>query len=104
MRRVILIIALLLAGCATEDTPRGDPISGESLIADLEPSCGMCHTLAAADFGGSSAPNLDHLDPGYQRVLDAVRNGPGLMPSYRNVLSEKEMHHIAAFVSGVAGE
>lgn len=104
MRRATLILALLLAGCNTSDAPRGDPVSGESLISEVEPSCGLCHTLAAAGFEGTAAPHLDILQPGYQQVLDAVRSGPGLMPSYRNVLSEKEMHHIAAFVSGVAGE
>lgn len=102
MRRALLIAALLLAGC-TSDAPRGDPVAGEFLASEVEPTCGFCHTLAAADFNGSTAPDLDQLRPGYERVRDALRVGPGLMPSYREALSDKEMHDIAAFVSKVAG-
>lgn len=98
--RLILTGAIfLLVSCQPSDTPRGDPEAGAVIVADLDDSCGLCHTLESAGFEGTPAPNLDELRPGYQRVLDAVREGPGLMPSYSGVLTEGELHDIAAFIS-----
>lgn len=95
-----LVSALLLvAACQSADAPRGDPEAGAMVIEDLDNSCGLCHTLESADFEGTAAPDLDQLRPGYERVLNAVRQGPGLMPSYAQELSEDEMHDIAAFIS-----
>lgn len=91
--------ALVLAACQPSDTPRGDPEAGAAVIENLDDSCGLCHTLESAGFTGTPAPNLDELRPGYQRVLDAVREGPGLMPSYAEVLTDAELHDIAAFIS-----
>jgi mono/diheme cytochrome c family protein len=100
--------ALSLGACGGGDVidMQGDPVSGEA-IARTEPSppCGSCHTLEAAEWEGDVAPNLDELRPGYRRVYDAVRSGPGAMPGYEDQLSEAELHHIAAYVSeAVAGE
>lgn len=69
------------------------------VVDNLDKSCGLCHTLASAGFEGTAAPNLDDLRPGYERVLNAVRRGPGMMPSYSDALTEDEMHDIAAFIS-----
>lgn len=102
MRVMILVAALALVACSS-DEPRGDPVSGEVIAQEVEPSCGLCHTLEGAEFVGQSAPNLDDLRPGYQRVLDAVRTGPGLMPSYSGVLTDDAMHDLAAFISREAG-
>jgi cytochrome c6 len=98
----LFLCSFLLAAC-TADAPRGDPVSGAELAEDVRPSCGLCHTLAGADFVGRSAPDLDHLRPGYQRVYDAIREGPGMMPSYRGILTERQMHDLAAFISREAG-
>lgn len=92
-------VILLAAACQPADVPRGDPDAGEVLIANLDNSCGLCHTLESAGFEGAVAPNLDERRPGYQQVLEAVRDGPGLMPSYAGELSDAEIHDIAAFIS-----
>lgn len=103
-KRVALLVAiLLLPACAQTLEARGDPIAGAEVAEEVELSCGLCHVLEAAGFTGQSGPNLDVLQPGYQRVLDAMRDGPGLMPSFRNRLTTKEMHDLAAFISGEAG-
>jgi sulfite dehydrogenase len=103
-RRVALVVlpALLAAGCGGE-APRGDPAAGESLATDVvEPSCDRCHALAEAGWAGTIGPSLDDLRPGYQRVLDAIREGPGLMPAYDHQLGEGELQDLAAYVSGAA--
>jgi len=102
MRAMLFVLLLTLFACGS-DAPSGDPIAGELLSEDVTPNCAACHSLASAGFTGSVAPDLDELQPGYQRVLDALREGPGLMPSYEGVLTDREMHDLAAFISGAAG-
>lgn len=101
---VALLAALALPACGGDGSveAEGDPKAGEALLAEqeVEPSCGACHTLVAAEFTGTTAPDLDRLSPGYQRVHDAVSEGPGAMPSYSDQLSDEELHHVAAYVSG----
>jgi len=92
-------VILLVAACQPTDAPRGDPEAGAVVIENLDNNCGLCHTLESAGFEGTAAPNLDERRPGYQQVLDAVRDGPGLMPSFAGELSDAEMHDIAAFIS-----
>ncbi len=99
MRKWLVVIVVALTACTQHSATPGDPVAGEDLIEDVTPGCGLCHTLEGADFVGASAPNLDVLRPGYQRVFDAIREGPGLMPSYRGQLSEKQMHDLAAYIS-----
>ena len=98
-RAVVAGAVLLLAACQPSGTPRGDPEAGAAIVENLDNSCGLCHTLRSAGFEGTPAPNLDELRPGYQRVLDAVRQGPGMMPSYADVLTDAELHDIAAYIS-----
>lgn len=90
---------LVTVACHPVDAPRGDPEAGADVIDGLDNSCGLCHTLESAGFEGTPAPNLDELRPGYQQVLEAVRDGPGLMPSYAGELTDAELHDIAAFIS-----
>jgi cytochrome c6 len=99
MKEWLVVIAIALTSCTQNAATPGDPVAGEALVEDVTPGCGLCHTLEGADFVGMSAPNLDDLRPGYQRVYDAIRQGPGLMPSYRGVLSERQMHDLAAYIS-----
>lgn len=107
MTRLTLLLGAvaLIAGCGADSaTPQGDPVAGARIAQEVaDPPCGSCHTLAAAEFEGRTAPNLDDLDPGYQRVLRAVRTGPGVMPSYDDELDDAELHHVAAYISEAAG-
>lgn len=100
---VAAILALGIAGCGGDGTidPEGDPVAGEELVAEerVDPSCGSCHTLADAEFTARVAPSLDELRPGYQQVFEAVRDGPGAMPSYSDTLTDEEIHDVAAYVS-----
>lgn len=99
---MVLAAMVVMVGCA-ETAPRGDPVAGAAVVEDLSPTCGHCHVLESAGFVGTAGPNLDVLQPGYERVFDAVRTGPGLMPSFEDQLTETQMHDLAAYVSGEAG-
>lgn len=103
----LLVVAAAAPGCGGEEvvSVQGDPAAGEELAGEIaQPTCGVCHTLAAAEFTGETAPDLDEREPGYDTVLSALRDGPGAMPSYTDQFDESELHDIAAFISGSAGE
>jgi cytochrome c551 len=115
-----LVLAALAAGCGGDDDDGGggsgatatqqtqtDTGSGGAAAptADgaqlFEARCGSCHTLAAADTGGTIGPNLDELRPSRQQVLDAIAEGPSAMPP--NLYEGAEAEAVAEFVSQNAG-
>ena len=86
--------------------------SGIELTADQKKgrilfgrSCGMCHTLRAANAVGTVGPSLDELRPKKPVVLDAIKKGrargQGQMPSL--LFEGQEAEQVAAFVERVAG-
>ena len=86
--------------------------SGIELTADQKKgrilfgrSCGMCHTLRAANAVGTVGPSLDELRPKKPLVLDAIKKGrargQGQMPSL--LFEGREAEQVAAFVDRVAG-
>lgn len=103
LRVAALIGILAIASCSNGPEPSADPVAGEEVLGQLELSCGLCHTLENAGFTASVAPNLDELSPGFETVLDALRDGPGAMPSYRGELTRQEIRDLAAYISREAG-
>jgi mono/diheme cytochrome c family protein len=79
----------------------GDATAGKAVFA--KNSCGSCHTLKAAAASGNVGPNLDDLKPDFGDVKDQVEHGGGLMPAYKDTLSEQQIEDVAAFVSSSAG-
>jgi sulfite dehydrogenase len=67
------------------------------------PPCALCHTLKAAGSEAAIGPALDELKPDADRVMRALRNGVGQMPSYASTLSEAEIKALAAFVAQASG-
>tara|TARA_B100000941_G_C28186130_1_gene389541 strand:+ start:309 stop:617 length:309 start_codon:yes stop_codon:yes gene_type:complete len=63
---------------------------GEDIFYNKE-ACINCHILNAAD-GGKNKLSKEH-------VVNIVTNGYGVMPAYKNKLSEKEIEAVAKFVS-----
>ncbi|KRC18493.1 cytochrome c [Acidovorax sp. Root217] len=76
---------------------------GKELFGKIQPSCAVCHTLQAAGAEGQVGPILDELKPNAERVLRALRAGIGVMPSYADKLSDKDMRALASFVAQASG-
>ena len=87
MRRIIISILLLKASISQAD----DVIKlGENIFYNKE-ACINCHILNASD-GGDNQLTKDH-------VINIVTNGYGVMPAYKDKLTEKEIEAVATFVS-----
>lgn len=62
------------------------------------PPCAVCHTLKDAGSAGEVGPILDELRPDAGRVVAALKNGIGAMPSYKATLSEAQMQALGRYV------
>ena len=109
---VAAVAALVLAGCGGNGNGgddaggdvRGDPEAGRTIFTETaNPSCATCHTLGDAGATGTTAPNLDELQPTFEQVVSAVRTGPGIMPSFDDQLTDQQIDDVAAYVSQAAG-
>jgi cytochrome c6 len=72
-----------------------------------DPSCGSCHSLAAADSDADRASDLDAMQPDARRVVvSLVTDGIGAhaAQNYRSMLSDRQVADVAAFVAERAGE
>jgi sulfite dehydrogenase len=113
MRRgaaLLLALALgvvLAAGCGGGDDESGAAAPsdrGKALFTtDAQPPCGSCHVLADAGTSGTVGPNLDTLQPTAARVANAMRDGPGAMPSFSDTLSDEDIDAVATYVESAAG-
>jgi mono/diheme cytochrome c family protein len=95
-------------GTTTEPAPppapgggEGDAAAGKQVFATA--GCTTCHTLADAGASGTVGPNLDEAKPPYDLVLQRVTNGMGVMPPFKDQLSEQQIKDVAAYVSSAAG-
>jgi cbb3-type cytochrome c oxidase subunit III len=66
--------------------------------------CGGCHTLKAAGTTGTQGPNLDLLKPPFERAKNQVINGGGIMPAFKNLLTDKQIEAVARYVAQNAGK
>ena len=84
---------------------KSDPILELGKIIFLEQgNCATCHTLADAKSNGKIGPNLNQIKPDITRVINAVTNGIGVMPPYKDLLSTQEIEAVAHYVSITAAE
>jgi cytochrome c6 len=89
---------------ATTTAPvgQGDAAAGKVVFTGSA-GCSGCHTLKDAGATGNVGPNLDDLKPTFDRVDKQVMNGGGVMPAFKDTLSEKQIQDVSAYVSSVAG-
>lgn len=77
---------------------------GKALFTkDAAPPCSTCHALKDAAAQGAVGPSLDDLQPDAARVATAVRDGFGIMPSYKPTLSDAQIQALAAYVAKASG-
>jgi cytochrome c6 len=81
---------------------QGDPVAGKQVFVGAS-ACGGCHTLADAGTTGTVGPNLDDAKPSFDLVVERVTNGAGVMPPFKDTLSQQQINDVAAYVSSVAG-
>ena len=87
MRKITLLTLLLMhTNLFAEDLIK----IGQEIFYNKE-ACINCHILNAAD-GGNNQLSKEH-------VVNIVTNGYGVMPAYKDKLSEKEIEAVALFVS-----
>ena len=70
---------------------------------EVQPSCTVCHALKDAGSTAEIGPPLDELKPDAGRVARALRNGIGVMPSFRDKLSEAQIEVLARYVALATG-
>ena len=89
----------------TQPEPMEPPAGGSTAVGKeiFVSNCASCHTLADAGTTGTVGPNLDEAMPPRELVVDRVTNGAGVMPSFRDTLSEEQITEVAAYVSAAAG-
>jgi cytochrome c6 len=80
-----------------EEEGGGDADAGREVFESA--GCGQCHTLSAAGSTGGVGPNLDDARPSFDKVVERVTEGKGVMPSFADTLSEEQIGNVAAFVS-----
>ena len=79
---------------------KSDPIfdKGKDIFLNIA-VCSTCHMLADAGSVGQIGPNLNQIRPDKTTVINAVKNGIGVMPAYENQLSTDEIEAVAHYVS-----
>lgn len=116
---VCLVAAVAFAAVASRSQPttgdrvaqvlelEADPEAGAVVYTEqADPSCGSCHSLAAADAVSDRAADLDRVRPDERRVVvtlvtDAI--GAHAAQGYRAMLSDQQVADVAAFVAERAG-
>ncbi len=90
------------AGTTESTEGAGDPVAGKDVFLAAG-GCGSCHTLADAGTTGTIGPNLDAASPSADKAVERVTNGAGVMPAFKDTLSEQQIQDVAAYVSSAAG-
>ncbi|HSM20100.1 MAG TPA: cytochrome c [Hyphomicrobiales bacterium] len=102
---LVLCLLLVPAVVSAEEQDEARLELGKEVFVEVaQPPCGVCHTLADAEAEGTIAPSLDDLQPTREQVQAAVRQGPGIMPSFGDSLSDDEIEAVSAYVASVAGK
>ncbi len=105
LARSLLLVSsamVLVPSHAADDAAQQE--LGKKLFTQLAvPSCALCHTLKDAGTNGAVGPVLDELQPDAQRVVTALKNGIGSMPSFKNNLSEVQIQALAKYVEKATG-
>jgi mono/diheme cytochrome c family protein len=60
--------------------------------------CSSCHTLSAAGASGTVGPNLDKSSIDEAGAIKQVQNGGGVMPPFKDKLSDEQIKAVAHFV------
>jgi len=102
--QAVLVVCLFLLESAPT---RAEPQVPDQEVLDMgkalfqggaTPACAICHTLADAGTSGTIGPNLDTMALDMEKVMTAINEGTGVMPSFADSLSEQQRMAIAQYV------
>ena len=94
--RKILLISLLLI--FSSSVFADDKMDLGLEVYNNKAQCGVCHALQAAGSEGQIGPDLDLLKSQIPRIIYAVTNGIGVMPSWEGILTYEEIEAVAYYV------
>lgn len=104
---VATLLVLSAFGSLTANAQAQDAaimVEGRRVFLELaEPACALCHTLSAAGTTGEVGPVLDQLKPDLERTRNAVSNGIGVMPAYKDLLTAEQIEALSVYVSRSSG-
>ena len=96
MKNILLQTLLIIILCQNVSA---DPKMNLGLdVYNNKAMCGTCHSLQDAGSDGEIGPNLDLLKPQLAKIIYAVTNGIGVMPSWEGILTAEEIEAVAYYV------
>ena len=103
---VSLPALLTLASCGKPGLSKAAE-RGRDVFFNVGPEtlrCAYCHGLRYEGTKGKEGMgDLDERRPTPEKVINAVKNGIGIMPAQADKLTERQIQDVAAYVSEVAG-
>lgn len=103
MKRVRYAVLMGLAGASLVAQADEREAGRKLFTSGTVPACAVCHTLRDAQATGEIGPVLDEIKPDAERVAQAVRTGLGVMPSFRDKLSDADIAVLARYVAQATG-
>jgi cytochrome c6 len=109
------VVFALVARSGPERSERTDEILALAADADAgavvfttatRPSCGACHSLAAAGSRSERASDLDELRPSRSDVVESIVGGTiraHEAQNYRTELSDRQIADLAAYIERATG-
>ncbi len=98
------VAAFVAANAGVHGFVAAQAVSGTNGKAIFTAKCASCHTLKAAGATGTVGPNLDQLKPPFAIVQNQVIHGGGVMPAFKDLLSDAQIKAVAKYVSDNAGK
>lgn len=100
------VIGAVALASATAFAPIASASDEEGKLLFLKgaaPACAICHALDAAGAAGAVGPSMNELQPDAARVMNALKNGIGQMPSYSS-LTPEQMKILSEYVAKASRE
>ena len=72
-------------------------------MCSREPAAAVVTRSLRQGHSGTVGPDLDQSQPSVDLVVDRVTNGRGVMPPFRDQLSEEQIQAVAAYVNEATG-
>jgi cbb3-type cytochrome c oxidase subunit III len=98
------VSAFVAANAGLQGFAQAQAVSGTNGKQIFIAKCGGCHTLKDAGTTGTQGPNLDLLKPPFARAKNQVIKGGGIMPAFKDLLSDAQINAVAKYVADHAGK